>query len=225
LARIFFALAIVALLAILAVNVNGFLVDDYNSQAQRMLKLRAESREGDDSEAAKQAFHEHFADFQIVQDQARWHTLFGTAATLIALLVNCLSVTYFVGTCRWCLEVVETYRLDPELAEISRGLKRRNFPFAVAGFFVLVVIVATGAAADPFANTASPASWLTPHWVLSIVGLLALAACYWVQVAHIGAHYEIIEQILSEVKRIRRDRGMDEDGDASAETSPLANSE
>ena len=48
----------------------------------------------------------------------RWgtvHRLSGVLAALLVVLVNSMAVTYFIGTGRWCREVVETYGLDPEI--------------------------------------------------------------------------------------------------------------
>ena len=36
----------------------------------------------------------------------RVHTLLGLLISVMGVLVNCLSVTYFIGTGRWCKEVV-----------------------------------------------------------------------------------------------------------------------
>lgn len=41
----------------------------------------------------------------------------GIATGLLALFVNSVSVTYFIGTSRWCKEVVDTYELETELAK------------------------------------------------------------------------------------------------------------
>lgn len=77
----------------------------------------------------------------------RWatvHRLSGVLAALMVVLVNSMAVTYFVGTSRWVREVVETYGLDAALVDRSRRLKRRAFPFAVAGMLAVVGIVALG---------------------------------------------------------------------------------
>ena len=70
-------------------------------------------------------------------DQAilRWgtvHRLSGILAALVVVLVNSMSVTYFIGTGRWCREVVETYHLADALILRSKAIKRSSFPFALA---------------------------------------------------------------------------------------------
>ena len=90
-------------------------------------------------------------------DQAilRWgtvHRLSGILAALVVVLVNSMSVTYFIGTARWCREVVETYQLSNNFIMRSKAIKRRSFPFALFGMLSVVGIVALGGAADPAAG-------------------------------------------------------------------------
>ena len=82
----------------------------------------------------------------------RWgtvHRLSGVLAALMVVLVNSMAVTYFIGTGRWCREVVESYGLDGSSSERSRRLKRSAFPFALLGMLAVVTVVALGGAADP----------------------------------------------------------------------------
>ncbi len=74
------------------------------------------------------------------------HKMFGLAAALSVVLVNSIVVTYFVGTSRWCKEVVETYQLDRRLLARSVRLKRRTFPWAISAMLAAVVM---GALAPP----------------------------------------------------------------------------
>ena len=111
------------------------------------------------------------------------HRMFGIASALVVVLVNSIAVTYFVGTSRWCREVVETYHLDAELVRRSAVLKRRAFPWAVAAMLVIVGVSALGAAADPATRHPWTANWVYPHLVGRIrwpgihrLGLLARMA-------------------------------------------------
>jgi hypothetical protein len=49
----------------------------------------------------------------------RWHFLTGLMAALAVVLVESVVVTYFIGTSRWCKEVVETYNLNTAAVEES----------------------------------------------------------------------------------------------------------
>ena len=63
------------------------------------------------------------------------HILFGIVATLVTILVNCIAVTYFVGTSRWCKEVVLAYGLELEYLVRSMKLKRSCFAWSMLGAF------------------------------------------------------------------------------------------
>jgi hypothetical protein len=102
----------------------------------------------------------------------RWgtvHRLSGVLAALMVVLVNSMAVTYFIGTGRWCREVVETYGLDGSYIERSRRLKRSAFPFALMGMLAVVTIVALGGAADPASGRPGTQQWVTPHLLGGIV--------------------------------------------------------
>ena len=74
----------------------------------------------------------------------RWatvHRLSGVLTALVVVLVNSMAVTYFIGTGRWCREVVETYGLDAGFVGRSRLLKRRAFPLSLVGMLAVVGIV------------------------------------------------------------------------------------
>ena len=143
----------------------------------------------------------------------RWgtvHRLSGMFTALMVLLVNSMAVTYFIGTGRWCREVVETYRLDTTLIEQSKRLKRAAFPFAVIGMLSMVGIVALGGAADPGGGLADRSrEWVTWHLVGGI-GLAALIAWYFqAQVQPIRGQHDLIETVMDAVRRERTARGLD----------------
>lgn len=144
----------------------------------------------------------------------RWattHRLTGTAAALAVVLVECIVVTYFIGTSRWCREVVETYDLDPAPADASQRLKRRTFPWMLSGMLAVIAVGALGAAGDP-ANGAGPAAtepWARAHLAAAWLGFAFVAWTYWVAWQRVLQNQAIIEQILAEVARVRRERGLD----------------
>ena len=132
------------------------------------------------------------------------HFLLGVLAALVTVLVNSISVTYFIGTTRWCREVVEEYGLDPGLYEKSRALKRLTYPWALGGVFVMLAIICFGAAADPSALGAAAAQWVTVHFMMAILGTAAIGWAFWVQIGTVGDNYKVIQQILDQVNAIRR---------------------
>ncbi len=148
------------------------------------------------------------------QSWAAWHRQAGVLAALVVALVNSIVVTYFVGTSRWCKEVVEAYSLSPEFIRRSNQLKRGTFPYALTGILVMVGVVALGGAADPAARLRlPPISGLT--WThIHLVGA-ALALCFTVYTAFIQAHnirehHAVVNEVLAEVRRIRKERGLEE---------------
>ena len=149
-------------------------------------------------------------------DQAilRWgtvHRLSGILAALVVVLVNSMSVTYFIGTGRWCREVVETYRLPDIFILRSKAIKRRSFPFALFGMLSIIGIVALGGAADPAAGRSGSEAWVTPHLIggIGLAGFIAF--CFQGQREKISEQQSLIEDVLGEVRAVRQARGLDVD--------------
>lgn len=149
---------------------------------------------------------------QTDQSVLRWgtvHRLSGIFSALMVVLVNSMAVTYFIGTGRWCREVVETYGLSAAITERAKAIKRAAFPRSVLGMLAVVGIVALGGAADPATGRPGTQDWVTPH----LVGAMALAAliawCFQSQLPRIRRQQVLIEEVLGEVREIRRARGLD----------------
>lgn len=148
------------------------------------------------------------------QDPAilRWgtvHRLSGVFAALMTVLVNSMSVTYFIGTGRWCREVVETYRLAGSFYDRSRSLKRKAFPWALIGMLAVVAIVALGGAADPASGRPGTQGWVNYHLVgsLALIGVIGL--CFQGQLVRIREQQQLIEDVLADVREARVARGLD----------------
>lgn len=142
----------------------------------------------------------------------RWgtvHRLSGVLAALAVVLVNSLTVTYFIGTGRWCREVVDAYGLDQALVARSNRLKRSAFPFAMAGMLAVVVIVALGGAADPAAGRKGSRDWVTPHLIGGIGLAAAIAWCFQAQLPGIRRQHALIDEVMEAVRRERLARGLD----------------
>ena len=215
-ARIFLVLALLAVALLIANAVLGFWIGDYNGAWQRYRAAHTPSGVGreppPDSAAAEAAKHE----LDTCRDRKVTHFLLGLTSTLVTLLVNSITVTYFVGTSRWCKEVVDTYQLDEQLAQRSTILKRQAFPWALLGILVMMGIVVLGVCCDPagpFPDTtstwATSSAWVTPHMMAALLGTGVIAWAFAVQMGKIGANYEVIEEIVAEVRRIRAERGLD----------------
>jgi len=142
---------------------------------------------------------------------ATLHRLTGVAAALSVVFVESIVVTYFIGTSRWCKEVVETYRFDPAPVAASNRLKRKTFPWALAGMLAVVGIIALGGAADPATLRPNTKAWTDWHLFGAFLGIIFVIWTYVVEWNNIVANHDIIEQIVAEVGRFRRDHGLDQD--------------
>lgn len=157
----------------------------------------------------------------------RWrgiHMLTGTSAALAVVFVHSIAITYFVGTSRWCKEVTETYRLDPDPLRQSDRLKRRTFPWCVVGMLSVVGVAALGAASDPGTGGKQTAEWATIHLGGAFLGLAFIAWTYYRAWLNIVANQGVIKQIVDAVAVIRRERGLDTEPEP-AKVSESASSE
>lgn len=146
---------------------------------------------------------------------ATLHRLTGVAAALMVVFVESVVVTYFIGTSRWCKEVVETYQLDRSAVLASNQLKRRTFPWALAGMLGVVTVIALGGAADPASLQPNTKAWANWHLIGAFSGIGLVAWTYLVSWNNILANHAIITGLVAEVARLRKDRGLDADTDSS----------
>ncbi len=115
-ARIFLGLSVLATLLLIANALLGFAIGDFGGVARGLVEtnsrlMELEKRGGSDAEQLRDAREQKAAAaarFQPVVRRATLHKMLGIAAALITVLVNFITVSYFIGTSRWCLEVVDT---------------------------------------------------------------------------------------------------------------------
>jgi hypothetical protein len=220
-ARIFTVLAVLALLLLAANFVVGLTGGNFNAAAEakraaqrNFVDAQRQARGAGDStsaelDQAKQALAASDLAFLPARSSMTLHMLLGSAAALVAVLVNSIAITYFIGTSRWCKEVCETYDLPRELAERSTRLKRTTFPWALAGILSVIAIIGLGAAADPTgANFSQSASFVMPHYLAAIIGLLIVAIAFWIEISRIAENYTVIDEILGEVSRVRAEKNL-----------------
>lgn len=147
------------------------------------------------------------------QAWATWHRQAGVAAALFVVLVNSIVVTYFVGTSRWCREVVDTYSLDVEFIRRSNRLKHGTFPLALSSILAIVGLVALGGAADPAARLRleplAGLSWTNIHFAAACLVICFVAYASFIESYNIRENHRVISEVMSEVSRIRKERGLD----------------
>jgi hypothetical protein len=73
---------------------------------------------------------------------------------------------------------------------------------------VVVGVAALGAAADPGTALPNTADWVLPHFLAALASLAFLGLSFFVQAANIRAHYAVIGDIMTEVRKAREARGL-----------------
>ena len=214
-ARIFFALACLAFLILVVNLVVGATSGDYGGSWRSYASVartyqKAEKQAGlapGELQKLREDNDVALDNFLPVRNRMKWHFWLGIIGTLVTILLNSVSVTYFIGTNRWCMEVVETYSLDSQLAMRSKAIKREAFPWAFGGIVAMITVAAFGGLADPAGYYGQmSASWVTPHWILASLATLFVGWSFLIQVGKIGENYDVIETILLGVESIRQQR-------------------
>lgn len=215
-ARIFFVLACFATVLLISNFVVGLWVGDLNGAAAAVIDANGnytEARRTKDEQTMKEAkaalevVNENYAP---VKKRQSLHFLLGVFTAVICVLVNAISMTYFIGTTKWCNEVVDAYSLDPGFAHQSTRLKKSTFPWSLMGVLAILLIVAFGGASDPATEISSTADWVSVHFILSILGTMVLIFSFLQQVGKIGAHYEIIQEIVAATEKRKQELGQAE---------------
>lgn len=211
--RIFASLAFFSLAMLSIAMIMGFYLD-LNAP---VVQLRELSGRRDALKMASTVAENHTAELERVDtmldrtrsdfgDEREWgalHMLVGIAAALVVVLVCSISITYFIGTNRWCREVVETYGLNAALLRESQDLKRRAFPWAVLGIMSAMVITALGAASDPGTGIVHTAEWVTPHFVAALAGICIIGYCFYSLWSAIIKNHFVITRIMVQVNNLR----------------------
>lgn len=208
-------MAVVLLVANLIV---GLSIGDFNETA---VQLRAANREVErtrlipssqdtpETKASRDRLAQLNEQILPMRRRASFHKLFGIASALVTMLVNSVAITYFVGTSRWCLEVSEAYRLDLQRVELCRRLKRRTFTSALISMLTMVALAGLGATADPGNSASGGESWVMLHLNAALIGTVVVCGIFWYQAGNVKANYDLIQQIMDDVRKIRDDHGLD----------------
>jgi hypothetical protein len=131
------------------------------------------------------------------------HFGLGLFAAIVTLLVHCLIFTYFLGTGRWVKEVGLAYDLpDQPWPKLTRELKRRTFPPALAAMLITIATAAAGAGAQ-----LQEWPWQV-HFSLALAALVVNLWAFWVEYHALRINGEVLDNVLREVDRIRAERGL-----------------
>ncbi len=211
--RIFLTLAVFAVALLSANLLVGVTIGDFGAASRTFQSAYHAYDELANSDSDRATFEQAEAELEEaakgvkVQRSAFWlHIWLGMSAALVTLLVNSISVTYFIGTNRWCQEVIDAFSLDQELSKRSKQLKYRSFPCSLTAVLLMLLIAGFGAASDPVTLNPDAADWVPYHWGLAMLGIVVIGGCLLVQVGLIGKNYGLIKEILAaaEAERDRR---------------------
>jgi hypothetical protein len=139
--------------------------------------------------------------------QVGHHFLTALGASIVALLVHAVSLTYFMGTGRWIEETSEAYRLGPDARQENIRLKYRTLPGMILCVLLIIGTGALGAIADPASQTQLPAA-ATIHFTLACVTLLTNVLVSWVEQRAIARNGRLVDEVLAEAQRLRGERNL-----------------
>ena len=146
------------------------------------------------------------------QRAVAWHFLTAVGGLMFAALVHAIVLTYFMGTGRWLEETSQAYQLGDHWTAQGRSLKYITLPWMAVALVLLILNGGLGAVADP----ASPAgaegffgvSAATVHLVVASITIAVNAIVNIVEHSAIVQNSRLIEEVLAEVHRIRREKGL-----------------
>jgi hypothetical protein len=137
------------------------------------------------------------------------HFCLGLFTAIGILLVHSIIFTYFLGTGRWVKEVGIAYRLpDEPWPKLTRELKRQAFPPAL---FSMLIGIATAAAGAGRQLEQWP--WVI-HLSLALLTLLINVWAFQVEYRCVSTNASVIDAVLEEVDRIRREQGLNTNAEA-----------
>lgn len=209
----FCAVVLMAVTVVLGLNLQkNDLVARIRSADKTIDRLAKSMSDSDSTQALDAARSDREAALKMLRDeQSRGsvHLLSGVATVLAIVLVGSIAVTYFIGTSRWCREVVETYSLDNEFIRESQALKRRSFPWAMLAMATAVTVSALGARSDPGTGFANSAAWVTPHLLAALIGLVLISFSFMMLWMRLVDNQLLIQRIMQLVHDERVARGLE----------------
>ena len=147
-----------------------------------------------------------------VQSSVSTHMLTGLGSLCFAALVHAITFTYFMGTGRWIEETSRAYKLPEDAYRENQSVKYRLLPGIFIAFLMLVMTGAFGAMADP-ATGGGYTGWfgMSPATVHLVFGTLTVIVNLAVNVHEfrsVERNKDIVDGVMSEVRRIRTERGL-----------------
>ncbi len=152
--------------------------------------------------------HDHSRDLQAVRHAVSMHLLVALGVSLLVLMLHAVVLTYFMGTGRWLEDTSTAYRLDERYRQRNIRLKYRAIPGMIACLLLIILTGAFGASADPLPTATSTAS-ATIHFTLAMATVFLNLLVSILEYTAIAANGRLVAEVVGEVKRIRKERGLD----------------
>ncbi len=144
----------------------------------------------------------------VVQAAVSRHMLLGLGGLCFAALVHAIVFTYFMGTGRWIEETSRVYSLGTGFHQQNQKIKYQLLPLIAASVFMLVSTGGFGAFSDPLRGV-KPTEWAgMAHMLVAVTALLLNLGTNLKEFAAIERNGTILEDVLSEVRRIRVEKGL-----------------
>lgn len=228
--RIFSSLSVASVLLILLALVYGLRNGDYNGLVNQLKQQRRGASSQNEHQVGQPGGGELInqsygtrvplatsteidpkllAELRRTQWHVRNHMLLGVFAAVVTALVQCVGVTYFIGTGRWFKEVVDAYALDAGIVTQSTRIKRSSFPFAMLGIASILLIAALGAASDPGTLHEHTDRWVEPHYWTAILGMTVIGFALYRQALAIQRNQQLIDDVMQQVHDARVARNLE----------------
>ena len=152
--------------------------------------------------------HDQTQNLQVIKHAVSMHLLIALGASLLVLMSHAVVLTYFMGTGRWLEDTSTAYRLDERFRRRNIGLKYRAIPGMIACMLLVIVTGAFGASTDPMpSGTSSGTSAI--HFTLAMATVFANLLVSGLEYTAISANGRLVAEVVGEVKRIRREKGLE----------------
>jgi hypothetical protein len=136
------------------------------------------------------------------------HLLTALGASLLVLLLHAVVLTYFMGTGRWIEETTAAYQLGEARRKQNVQLKYQVLPWMVLVMLLVIGTAAAGAMSDPLQSGSTPTA-SSVHLGLAVSTLILNLLLSTVQHRAIARNGVLVQEIVDEVRRIRRERGLE----------------
>ena len=145
---------------------------------------------------------------EATRQQVSFHFQFALAASVYALFVHAVVLTYFMGTGRWIQETSEAYRFESAARDKNVKLKYRVLPGMMLCLLLVLATGAFGAIADPSSNTQMEYG-ATIHFTLAVTFFIVNLIVNVIQYGAIVRNSEVVDLVYQEVLAVRKERGLD----------------